>query len=174
MGNEKFIFRARDRAATPEDRTSHPWNPNSEIVGHMLGDRVGLKRIGIHHVTIPPEKESFVFHSHQTEEEFVFVLSGRAVIEIDDETFELEPGDFVGFPTPSAAHHIRNPFAEPFTYLTGGERNELEIADYPRHGRRLVRIGQKLEIYPNSARQSFSQAAAELNARTGPDRGRDR
>ena len=172
MGNEKFLFRARDRAAAPEERTSHPWNPKSEIVGHMLGDRVGLKRIGIHHVTIPAGKESWVFHSHLTEEEFIFVLSGRGVLEIEDETFELEPGDFAGFPTPSVAHHIRNPFDQPFTYLTGGERHEMEIADYPRHGRKLIRTGPKLEIFPHSARQSFQEAAAEILG--GADAARDR
>jgi uncharacterized cupin superfamily protein len=164
MAHEKLIFRAKDRATTPEGRHSHSWNINSEMRGHMLGDKVGLKRIGIHHITIPPGKENFVFHSHQTEEEFLFVLSGRAVIEIEDETHGLEPGDFVGFPTPSVAHHVRNPFDEPFTYLSGGERRDVEIADFPRHGRRMVRIGDKVDIYPHSARKSFEEAAADFRS----------
>jgi uncharacterized cupin superfamily protein len=168
MAHERLIFRAKDRAAAPDGPHSHPWNANSEMRGHMLGDKVGLKRVGVNHITIPPGKESFVFHSHHTEEEFLFVLSGRALIEIEDETHQLEPGDFVGFPTPSVAHHVRNTFDEPFVYLSGGERRELEIADFPRHGRRMVRIGRNVDIYPVSAGQSFEEAAADFTVR-GPD-----
>ena len=164
MAHEKLIFRAKDRAAIPDRPRSHPWNSKSEMRGSRLGDKVGLKRIGVHHITIPPGKESFVFHSHLTEEEFLFVLSGRALIEIEDETYQLEPGDFVGFPAPSVAHHVRNPFDEPFVYLTGGERHEVEIADFPRHGRRMVRVGRTIEIYPHSAQQSLEEAATDFKA----------
>jgi hypothetical protein len=30
------------------------------------------------------------------------------------------PGDFLGFPTPSVAHHLRNPFTEDFVYPPAG------------------------------------------------------
>jgi uncharacterized cupin superfamily protein len=91
----------------------------------------------------------------------------------NDETFELGPGDFVGFPTPSVAHHVRNPFDEPFICLSGGERHQVEIADFPRHGRRMVRIGEQVDIFPHAARQSFTDAAPEFTARAAVDRERE-
>jgi uncharacterized cupin superfamily protein len=47
---------------------------------------------------MPPGKESFVYHSHHREEEWIYVLSGRGVAEIDGEEFEVGAGDFMGFP----------------------------------------------------------------------------
>lgn len=156
MGKEKLILRAGERTKETEQSQSHPWNPNSLIRGHTLSEKSGLARVGIHHLTIPAGKESFVFHSHQTEEEWLYVLSGRALVDIDGEQHELGPGDFVGFPAPSVAHHLTNPFDQDFTYLSGGERREVEIADYPRHGRRMVRVGGQVDIFPVSARRSFT------------------
>lgn len=136
------------RAAQAEGATfSHPLNPNSEIHGRSLGDAVGLERLGIHLVRIPPGKESFVYHLHYTEEEFVYILSGRGIAEIGDEEHEVGPGDFMGFPTPSVGHHLRNPFDEDLVYLSGGERRISEIADFPRHDKRLVRVGLSASIH---------------------------
>ncbi len=126
---------------------SHPLNPNSEIHMRSLGDAVGMERLGIHLMRIAPGKESFVYHVHHTEEEFVYILSGRGIAEIGDEVHEVGPGDFMGFPTPSVGHHLRNPFEEDLVYLAGGERNRSEIADFPRLGKRVVRVGMGVGIY---------------------------
>ena len=101
----------------PEQKFSHPLNPNSEISGVSLSEAVGLQRIGFHLATIPPGKESFIYHSHQFEEEFIFILSGKGIAEIDNQEFEVSSGDFMGFPTPSVAHHLRNPFEEDLIYF---------------------------------------------------------
>lgn len=155
MSNERFILRATERTKENEESQSHPWNPRSLIRGHTLSEKSGLTRTGIHHLTIPAGKESFTFHSHATEEEWMFVLSGRAIVEINDDAYEIGPGDFVGFPTPGVAHHVRNPFEDDFVYLGGGERREVEIADFPRHGRKMVRQGTKVDIFPMTARKGF-------------------
>jgi uncharacterized cupin superfamily protein len=125
---------------------SHPWNANSEIKGVFLGDAVGLQRIGFHLAHLAPGKESFVYHSHQFEEEFIYILSGRGIAEIDDEEYEVAAGDFMGFPTPSVAHHLKNPFDEDLIYIMGGERREVEIADFPRLQKRMFRNGQNVQI----------------------------
>jgi uncharacterized cupin superfamily protein len=126
---------------------SHPLNPKSEVHLRSLGDAVGLERLGIHIVRIPPGKESFVFHMHYTEEEFIYVLSGRGIAEIGDEEHEVGPGDFMGFPTPSVGHHLKNPFTEDLVYLAGGERRVSEVADFPRLNKRIVRVGMSVSIY---------------------------
>lgn len=150
------LFRAADHARVKEESQSHPLNPNSQIRGHSLSDQVGLQRLGIHLLRIAPGKESFIFHSHETEEEFLYILSGRGLAEIGDETFEVGPGDFMGFPTPSVGHHLRNPFEEELVYISGGERRPLEVADFPRLGKRLVRSGMKVSIYDVDKAHNFS------------------
>lgn len=138
------------RAADPrrhETTFSHPWNPNSAITGVMLGRALGLKRTGVSLARIPRGKESFVYHSHRFEEEWIYVLSGRGVAEIDGAELRVGPGDFMAFPTPSVAHHLRNAGDDDLVYLMGGENRDVEIADFPKLGRRMVREGSKVDIY---------------------------
>ncbi len=133
-------------AQLPEQTLSHPLNPSSEIHGVSLSEQVGMQRLGFHLVHIPPGKESFIYHSHQFEEEFIYILSGRGIAEIDGEEFEVGAGDFMGFPTPSVAHHLCNPFNEDLVYLMGGERREMEIADFPRLKKRLFVKGKETQV----------------------------
>lgn len=145
---KSFLVRAKDRNAQAEHIFHHPLNPNSEVGIRSLSDLVGLQRLGMHILRVPPGKESFVYHTHRVEEEFIYILSGRGIAEIGDESFEVGPGDFMGFPTPSVGHHLKNPFEEDLVYLSGGERKETEIADFPRLNKRLVRYQMQLLIYP--------------------------
>src|SRR5215470_11826959 len=92
------LLRAEERG--DEFRFQHPLNEKSEIFGHQLSRRVGLRRAAVNVMRVPPRKESFVYHSHQSEEEWIYVLSGRAVVKIDEHEYEVGPGDFIGFPAP--------------------------------------------------------------------------
>jgi uncharacterized cupin superfamily protein len=141
----RWLIRAGERGA--EASAAHPLNPSSEVKGFTLSRMAGLARCGVNLIRIPPGKESFVYHEHKTEEEWLFVLSGRGAAEVNDETVEIGPGDFLGFPAPGFAHHLKNPFAEDLVYLTGGERHDAEVADFPRLGKRLVRVGEAAALH---------------------------
>jgi uncharacterized cupin superfamily protein len=150
------LFRAAEHSQVKEESQSHPLNPNSLVRGISLSEQVGLQRLGIHLLRIAPGKESFIFHTHHAEEEFLYILSGRGIAEIGEESFEVGPGDFMGFPTPSVGHHLRNPFQEDLVYISGGERRSVEVADFPRVGKRLVRFGMQAAIYDLEAGQKLS------------------
>jgi uncharacterized cupin superfamily protein len=149
------LVRAAERAGLPEESYVHPLNPRSQIHGFSLSDAAGLSRVGVHLVRIPPGKESFIFHAHHGEEEFIYILSGRGIAEIGDEEHEVGPGDFMGFPTPSVGHHLRNPFAEDLVYLSGGERHAMEVAEYPRLGKRMVRVGGAASLHAIESAETF-------------------
>jgi uncharacterized cupin superfamily protein len=155
------LLRAEEIQQLPDEAFSHPLNPNSEIHGVSLGDRVGLKRIGFYLARIPPGKESFIYHSHTSEEEFIYILSGRGIAEIDDQEYEVGAGDFMAFPTPSVAHHLRNPFTEDLVYLMGGERTDMEIADFPRLRKRLIRTGNQVQLVDWDQLSSLFDQTAE-------------
>src|SRR5215468_11991082 len=138
MAVTKFLLKASE-IESQTTNFSHPWNPNSEIIGTQLSRAVGMKRAGVSLARIPPAKESFVYHSHQFEEEWIYVLAGKGIAEIDGADYEVGPGDFIGFPTPSVAHHLRNPGPDDLVYLMGGENREYEVADFPRLGKRMLR-----------------------------------
>lgn len=148
------LVRAEEIRAT-QAQFSHPWNQNSCIIGSRLGLMTGLQRSGVNLARIPPGKESFVYHKHHLEEEWLYILSGRGVAEIDDKEFEVGAGDFMGFPTPSVAHHLRNPFEEDLVYLMGGESREIEVADFPRLGKRMINLKSAIDVYDATDRKQF-------------------
>ena len=154
MTEGKVLVKAEE-AAKGESRFSHPWNPNSELYGTRLSTLAGLSRVGVSRVRVPPGKESFVYHFHYREEEWIFVISGRGVAEIDGEEFEVGAGDFMGFPAPQVAHHMRSPGTEDLVYLVGGKNLDVDIADFPRLGKRMVRRGQDVEIYDIADSKEF-------------------
>lgn len=137
---------------------SHPWNPRSAITGTWMGRLAGLKRTGVSIGRLAPGKESFAYHLHHTEEEWVYILSGRALARIDGHDYVLEPGDFVAFPTPSVAHNMSNPYTEELVYLMGGENRPDEVADFPELDRRMVKLGGTLSIYKLSDGKPFFPA----------------
>jgi uncharacterized cupin superfamily protein len=151
---KKFILRFSE-IKQREQSFSHPWNPKSQLIGVQLSRALGLKRTGVNIARIPPGKESFVYHSHRHEEEWLYILSGRGVAEIDGEEFEVGPGDFMAFPAPSVPHHLKNPFDQELLYLMGGENREFDIADFPRLGKRIVKSGEKIEVYDISSAKPF-------------------
>jgi uncharacterized cupin superfamily protein len=148
------IVRAADIAAHAQE-FSHPWNPQSLMRGTQLARSVGLKRTGVNFMRVPPGRESFVYHSHRYEEEWIYVLSGAATALIDGTEYPIGPGDFIGFPTPSVAHLLRNTGAEDLVYLAGGENREFEIAEFPTLRRRMVRTGDQVAIYDDADAKAF-------------------
>jgi uncharacterized cupin superfamily protein len=65
---------------------------------------------------------------------------------IDDVEYEVIAGDFIGFPAPSVAHHLRNPGPADLVYLVGGENRDHDVADFPKLGKRMVRNGKQMDI----------------------------
>ena len=139
----------------PEETFSHPFNPNSLIRGVSLSQAAGLERIGVHFIRVAPGRESLVYHAHHGEEEFIYILSGRGVADIDGQEYEVGAGDFMGFPAPSVGHHLRNPYDEELVYLVGGERKLVEISDFPRQGKRMIRSGLRVSIHPLAGAEAF-------------------
>jgi uncharacterized cupin superfamily protein len=163
----KYLVQA-DEVAGAVGPFSHPWNPNSEIHGARLSSMAGLSRVGVSWMKVPAGKESFVYHSHDREEEWIYILSGRGIAEIDDEEYEVGAGDFMGFPTPSVAHHLRNPFEEDLVYLVGGESVDVEVADFPRLGKRMIRRRGDVEIYDTSDAWEFGPLDQERQREDDP------
>ncbi len=134
---------------------SHPWNPRSEMHGMQLARSVGLKRTGVNFIRVPPGRESYVYHSHRYEEEWIYVLSGHGTALIDDAEYGVGPGDFMGFPTPSVAHLLRNTGTEDLVYLAGGESREFDVAEFPKLGKRMLRMGDQVDIYDATDAKPF-------------------
>jgi quercetin 2,3-dioxygenase len=166
----RVLVRATERG--PEGGMSHPYNPRSEIHGFMLSRAAGLRRIAVNLVWLPPGKESAIYHRHHREEEWLYVLAGRGVVEIEDAEHAVGPGDFVAFP-PGVAHHLRNEGAARLELLEGGEViPDVDVGDFPRLRRRLVRTGRRIAVYPLDAEVPFIPGVSELPPELTGDTGR--
>ena len=117
----------------------HQFNSNAIRLTRTLGVPAGLARVGVHLVRLGIGRDSTQFHYHDSDEEFVFILSGRGIAEIGEHRFEVTAGDFMGFPAPSPGHALHNPHPEDLVYLMGGERNPADVVHYPRIRRTMIK-----------------------------------
>jgi len=133
---------AAEIARMPERANVHQFNANAIRNTRSIGDLLGLSDVGVHLVRVEPGRETTEHHFHGQDEEFLYILSGRAEATIGEETFEVGPGDFMAFPKNSQAHSMRVPAgaSEDLVYLMGGTRAPIDICTYPRLGRRMYRV----------------------------------
>jgi quercetin 2,3-dioxygenase len=154
----RILVRAAERG--PEEQSTHPWNAASEVHGWRLSRPAGLGRVAVNLFWLPPGRESFAYHRHFREEEWVYVLEGRGVALVDEVEHELGPGDFLGFP-PGVAHLLRNTGDAPLRYLCGGEVvSDVEVADFPRLGRRAALVGSSATAFELTSQVPFAPGMA--------------
>ena len=134
---KKPLWRAGEIQPTMRPFTQR-LNPNSLFRAAALSRLAGMSRAHVSLVRLPPGKDSFAYHAHMLEEEWIYIVSGRAVAEIDGNTHEVGPGDFMGFATPSVPHLLRNPHDEECVYLMGGEDRPIDVLSYPESGKRYL------------------------------------
>lgn len=139
METRKLLLKAADIEEMTGERKVHFLNPNAVRINKSLGDAVGLNHIGVHIIYVEPGKDTTEHHKHHYEEECVYVLSGKGTLVIEDEAYEFEKGDFIGFPRNMAAHSISNDGDETLVCLVMGQRLQQDISDYPNQGKRLYR-----------------------------------
>ena len=72
-------------------------------VRQPLGELFGLKTFGVNRTTLAPGAVSALFHRHEREDEFVYVLVGELVLRYGSTQMLLTTGMCMGFP-PAARH----------------------------------------------------------------------
>ncbi len=115
-------------------------NPGSTFVGTGLSRLAGLERARVSLARVPPGKDSFAYHAHLVEEEWMYVISGRGIALVAGAEHEIGPGDFLGFPAGGPAHLVKNRGAEELVYLMGGDGAPLDVVDYPELGKRYLLV----------------------------------
>ncbi len=94
------------------------WNPR--IVGELNGQQVKLAKL----------QDEFVFHHHEHEDELFLVIKGKLIMEFEDGSKEINPGEFLIVPKgvshkPKAVGEVEVLLFEPASTLnTGNQINE--------------------------------------------------
>ena len=104
-----------------------------------LGDVFGLANFGVNITRFVPGAISALRHVHSKQDEFVYVLSGNAVLISDEDETLLAPGMCAGFRAGSGnAHHLVNRTDRDVLYLEIGDRTAGGSASYPDDGPQAV------------------------------------
>ena len=164
----KHLIRTHQLAPDTALVFRHPLNPRSEVHMHVLGRAVGMQRAQLSLARIPPGKESFVYHAHAAQEEFVFILSGTGTAEIGEARVKVGPGDYMGFPIDGVGHHLINSGDQDLVYLTGGEHTDVEIGHFPRLGKWIVSRGDQVAVV-DDAQLTFQSIEDWLAAQADAD-----
>jgi uncharacterized cupin superfamily protein len=98
-----------------------------------LGDAGDITQFGVHHEILHPGSRSSVRHWHETEDEFLYVLSGELTLIEDTETV-LRAGDAAAWPAGRPVGHcLENRGTEDARYLIVGTRAARDAWHYPDH-----------------------------------------
>jgi len=146
MSTSELLLKRADIEAMDGVHKTHFLNPNAKRRNRSLGDAAGLQSLGVHLIEVLPGHESTEFHSHQYEEECVYVLSGTATAVIGDQRYQVGPGDFMGFPRNAHAHTMINDGDETLVCLVVGQRLAQDVSDYPNKSKRLYRNSGRWDL----------------------------
>lgn len=140
------LLTASQISAMKEKAHVHQFNDNAVRHTRSLSDELGLTTLGVHLVRLEPGTDSTEFHTHNRDEEFIYILSGEGTAEIGDETCNVRAGDFMAFAQHSLPHNLVNTSGQDLVYLMGGTRCDIDICDYPRIGKRMYRVAGKRQV----------------------------
>lgn len=105
---------------------------NQQRYNRRLGQHAGLKNFGVNITRIVPGGQSSYRHAHTTQDEFIYVLSGEAVLETNGGAQTLGPGMCAGFPAGTGdAHRFLNRSAADVLLLVVGDKSANDEVAYP-------------------------------------------
>jgi len=121
----------------------HDVDPGARRQMRTLHAPTGLKRQALYWAQVQAGDRSTAFHHHQKTDEWVLILSGAATATVGDQSFEVGPNDFIGYPAGGDPHVLEA--VTDLTYLMGGQVDPSDLVIYPRHG--LKRVGGRLSPF---------------------------
>lgn len=140
------VLHKRDIDGMEDLHRIHPFNDKAVINMKSLGNTAGLTTLGAHLVRIAPGDDTTACHNHELSDEFVYILSGTATLTLGEEEHELQAGSFAGFPANGPPHIMKNTGSEDLVYIMAGGRPHVDIVNYPRAGKKMYKVGERLDI----------------------------
>lgn len=121
----------------PEWAPTGPTAERFDASRALLGETLGLKKLGASLTQVAPGKAAYPFHSHRANDEMFYIVAGRGELRLGDQRHAVKPGDLIGCPCggPETAHQLVNSGQEPLRYLAISTQIAPEICEYPDSGK---------------------------------------
>lgn len=136
---EKYIVKKAEIEAMEGVEKTHFLNNNAKRINKSLGDMTGLTGLGFHIIEIQPGHESTEYHLHYHEDECAYILEGQATVTLNDEQYQLEAGDFIGYRAGGHPHTMINTGTDILKCIVVGQRLAHDVGDYPNLNKRIYR-----------------------------------
>lgn len=125
--------------------TGYPPPFDSAVEGRWyrrIGAASGLTAMGVSHVVLKPGAWSSQRHWHATEDEFVVILSGSAVLIDESGESLMQAGDCAAFPMGDGnGHHLCNRGDTDCVFIAVSAGSRSGGGDYPDIDMRFTEIG---------------------------------
>ncbi|MDT8999660.1 cupin domain-containing protein [Paucibacter sp. APW11] len=135
------LLKAQAIDALPWQRKLHLLDAQAQRDAKRLDLATGLTQLGVQIMRLEPGRAAWPLHRHLYEEQCFYVLSGRGEVQFEAASEAIGVGDFLGFAAGGLAHALVNCGEEPLVLLAARTRLELDVCDYPAHGKRLYMNG---------------------------------
>lgn len=83
----------------------------------VISSSFNFKELFVVHEILPPGRKDSSPHSHNKKEEMLFILEGKPILHLGNESIELAPGDYIGLPPSTEPHYLENLSAYPVKFL---------------------------------------------------------
>ena len=113
-----------------------------------LGDLFGLTNFGVNLTRLAPGGISSIRHAHSKQDEFVYIVEGRAVLISDEGETLLKPGMCAGFKAGTGnAHRLINRGVKDCIYLEIGDRTAGDEVVYPDDDLQTVKTADGKRVF---------------------------
>lgn len=97
-----------------------------------IGDYFNLTNFGINLTRLEPGAISALYHHHERQDEFVYILEGSPTLLLKKQEYTLNPGECMGFKAgKKMTSQLINRTAKNVIYLEIGDRTEGDSVEYP-------------------------------------------
>jgi len=122
-----------------------------------IGPLLGARQLGYSYDILPPGKTGCPFHSHRSQEEMFFVVSGTGTLRYGAERRKIRAGDVICCPVggPDTAHQIINDSDRDLAFLSVSTMTDPEVCEYPDSG--------KIIAFDGSWRHSTEAASGNVD-----------
>jgi uncharacterized cupin superfamily protein len=118
----------------------HDVEPKARRRMRALHRGTELERQAVYRAEVRAGDLSTAFHRHEKTDEWVFILSGTGIARVGQDSFDVGPDDFIGYPAGGPPHVIEA--TTDLIYLMGGQIDSTDVVEYPEH--RMRRVGSHL------------------------------
>ena len=118
-----------------------------------VGDLGGLTQFGVNKTILPTNSATAMRHWHEAEDEFVYIISGSAILVDKDGEHEMNAGDCATFKAgDDNGHAIVNKSNEDVVLLEVGTRAQKDIVHYT--GKDLINDVDRTQTKHNTFKDS--------------------